>query len=155
MSGREDRIRRRAYEIWEREGRPAGREEEHWHKAAREVEAEDAAGSAPGASEMPRRGRAASGARKPKDQRSGTPPEPEDAAARGPKASTAKTGASDVSEVQPMKKVAASRRKPTDQASATPPKPKEAAARSPKATSESIAKAVASTRRRTSKQTGG
>jgi Protein of unknown function (DUF2934) len=32
-----ERIRRRAYEIWECEGRPAGREQEHWEQAEREV----------------------------------------------------------------------------------------------------------------------
>ncbi|SKA36350.1 DUF2934 domain-containing protein [Consotaella salsifontis] len=31
-------IRNRAYEIWEREGRPNGREHEHWAEAAREIE---------------------------------------------------------------------------------------------------------------------
>jgi len=29
----EDEIRRHAYEIWEREGRPEGRAEEHWRQA--------------------------------------------------------------------------------------------------------------------------
>ena len=37
----EERIRRRAHEIWEREGRPEGRHEEHWARARREVEAEE------------------------------------------------------------------------------------------------------------------
>ncbi len=44
----EERIRRRAHEIWEREGRPEGRHEEHWAWARREVEAEEG-GSPPGA----------------------------------------------------------------------------------------------------------
>lgn len=39
-SDREERIRRRAYEIWEREGKPDGREAEHWDKAAAEIDAE-------------------------------------------------------------------------------------------------------------------
>ena len=30
-------IRERAYAIWEREGKPAGRERQHWEQAAREV----------------------------------------------------------------------------------------------------------------------
>ncbi|TIY01229.1 MAG: DUF2934 domain-containing protein [Mesorhizobium sp.] len=38
---REERIRRRAHEIWEREGRPEGREREHWDQAVQEIEAED------------------------------------------------------------------------------------------------------------------
>ncbi|MDX8515378.1 DUF2934 domain-containing protein [Mesorhizobium captivum] len=37
---REERIKRRAYEIWEREGRPKGREQEHWDQAVQEIEAE-------------------------------------------------------------------------------------------------------------------
>ncbi len=43
----EDRIRRRAHGVWEREGRPEGRHEEHWGQARREVEAEEG-GSSPG-----------------------------------------------------------------------------------------------------------
>ena len=37
----EERIRRRAHAIWEREGRPEGRREEHWAQARREIEAEE------------------------------------------------------------------------------------------------------------------
>lgn len=33
MVDREQRIRKRAYEIWEGEGRPEGREAEHWDRA--------------------------------------------------------------------------------------------------------------------------
>lgn len=40
----EQHIRQRAYEIWERAGRPDGREHEHWAQALREIEA---AGLAP------------------------------------------------------------------------------------------------------------
>lgn len=39
-SDREQRIRERAYEIWEREGRPQGRAAEHWARAAGEIAAE-------------------------------------------------------------------------------------------------------------------
>ena len=39
MDDREERIRRRAYEIWEREGR-AGSPEDHWYRAERELDAE-------------------------------------------------------------------------------------------------------------------
>jgi hypothetical protein len=31
------RIRERAYSLWEQEGRPEGRAEEHWHAARREL----------------------------------------------------------------------------------------------------------------------
>ncbi|MGX9179683.1 DUF2934 domain-containing protein [Mesorhizobium sp. BHbdii] len=37
---REARIRRRAHEIWEREGRPEGRQRERWDQAVQEIEAE-------------------------------------------------------------------------------------------------------------------
>jgi hypothetical protein len=43
----EDRVRQRAHEIWEREGRPEGRHEEHWKQAMDEISAE-AGGMAPG-----------------------------------------------------------------------------------------------------------
>jgi hypothetical protein len=33
----EQRIRERAYHMWEREGRPAGRAEAHWHAAKLEL----------------------------------------------------------------------------------------------------------------------
>lgn len=39
----EERIRRRAHAIWEEEGRPEGRQEEHWRRARREL----ASGSGP------------------------------------------------------------------------------------------------------------
>lgn len=37
MASLEARIRERAYAIWEHEGRPEGREQEHWERAAREI----------------------------------------------------------------------------------------------------------------------
>lgn len=45
----EHRIRLRAYEIWEEEGKPDGRAEEHWMRARRELE------SAPDPNEEPLR----------------------------------------------------------------------------------------------------
>src|SRR5829696_5746272 len=38
MSDKEQRIRVRAYAIWEGEGRHEGRAEEHWRQAEREIE---------------------------------------------------------------------------------------------------------------------
>lgn len=35
------RVRARAYEIWEQEGRPEGRHLDHWARAAQEVSAEE------------------------------------------------------------------------------------------------------------------
>jgi|KBSMisStandDraft_5_1062788.scaffolds.fasta_scaffold4873882_1 hypothetical protein len=37
---RQARIRECAYHIWEREGRPHGKEHDHWHRAAQEVDSE-------------------------------------------------------------------------------------------------------------------
>jgi hypothetical protein len=40
----EKRILNRAYEIWERNGRPEGREDEFWHQAEQELRAEEERG---------------------------------------------------------------------------------------------------------------
>jgi DUF2934 family protein len=50
VADRDGRIRQRAYEIWEREGRPHGRDREHWRQAEAELAAELPAG-------VPRTGR--------------------------------------------------------------------------------------------------
>ncbi len=42
-SDAEEKVRARARQIWEREGRPDGRHEEHWAQAQHEIENEDAA----------------------------------------------------------------------------------------------------------------
>ena len=44
----QDRIRRRAYEIWEREGSPGGRAEEFWEQAIASISAEGAQAVNPG-----------------------------------------------------------------------------------------------------------
>ena len=41
----QERIRQRAHEIWEEEGRPEGRHAEHWAQASRELEAEGGEGA--------------------------------------------------------------------------------------------------------------
>jgi hypothetical protein len=33
QSGDEENVRRIAYELWEKEGRPHGRHDQHWHEA--------------------------------------------------------------------------------------------------------------------------
>jgi hypothetical protein len=38
---KEQRIRERAYRLWEEEGRQRGREKEHWERACAEIEEED------------------------------------------------------------------------------------------------------------------
>ncbi len=38
----EDRVRQRAHEIWEREGHPQGRHDEHWRQALEELQGEGA-----------------------------------------------------------------------------------------------------------------
>lgn len=42
---REQRLRRRAYDVWEREGRPEGRAEEHWRAAESDEAGDDPASS--------------------------------------------------------------------------------------------------------------
>ena len=42
-SEKQRRIKERAYALWEAEGQLHGRHEEHWHRAAREIEAEETA----------------------------------------------------------------------------------------------------------------
>lgn len=42
---RDKRIQMRAYEIWEREGRPEGRESSHWEQARAEIDGEGGAGA--------------------------------------------------------------------------------------------------------------
>jgi hypothetical protein len=37
---KQKRIEQRAYLFWEAEGQPHGRHEEHWHRAARQIETE-------------------------------------------------------------------------------------------------------------------
>jgi hypothetical protein len=37
----EERVRKRAYEIWEKAGRPDGQHDAHWEQARREIEAEE------------------------------------------------------------------------------------------------------------------
>ena len=38
---REQRIRERAHQIWESEGRPDGQDQSHWERASREIEEEE------------------------------------------------------------------------------------------------------------------
>lgn len=39
----DERVRIRAYHLWERDGRPLGRNDEYWAKALAEIHAEDRA----------------------------------------------------------------------------------------------------------------
>jgi len=63
-------IERRAYEIWEAEGRPAGRADAHWEAAERELTAAQPASATPTESALERRtavlGKPAAKARAPK-----------------------------------------------------------------------------------------
>jgi hypothetical protein len=47
MDDHEDRIRRRAYHLWEEAGRPEGRSDEFWHAARAEIAEEEALEAAP------------------------------------------------------------------------------------------------------------
>jgi hypothetical protein len=44
-SDSDTRIQERAYAIWEAEGRPHGKHDEHWHRAAEEIARESEAAS--------------------------------------------------------------------------------------------------------------
>ena len=70
MTDREEKIRQRAYSIWEQEGHPHGRAEHHWQRAAREVEGQPevaaaerpvSASAAPAEKPAPQRRKAATG----------------------------------------------------------------------------------------------
>lgn len=41
LTSREERVRRRAYELWEAAGKPAGDHERFWHQAEAELAAEE------------------------------------------------------------------------------------------------------------------
>ena len=51
MDDRQRKIRDRAYAIWEREGRPEGREHQHWEQAQQEIDDEGGDERAPLAGE--------------------------------------------------------------------------------------------------------
>jgi hypothetical protein len=51
----EERVQVRAYEIWEREGRPEGRAQEHWDQACRELGIQDDDGTRSWSSSRDRR----------------------------------------------------------------------------------------------------
>lgn len=53
---RNEMIRARAYEIWEEEGRPAGRESEHWRQAEMELDEAAAENATPHGETVVRRG---------------------------------------------------------------------------------------------------
>lgn len=44
MDDREERIRAKAYELWQEAGQPEGREVEHWEEAERMINAQDTDG---------------------------------------------------------------------------------------------------------------
>ena len=68
-----ERIRQRAYELWESEGRPQGRDREHWERAERELSAGAGAGGqdAPSPAARGSKGRAATPAAAPSSEDGG------------------------------------------------------------------------------------
>src|SRR5690349_5007699 len=115
----EDRIKQRAYEIWEREGRPHGRGDVHWSMAVQEIRAEDgwvddASGSAEPTDDLSRQLGSAEASLAPE----GIEPAPEEPAAPVRKPRTKKTVAPKVEAVAE---------------SAEEPKPKARKAAAPKA----------------------
>jgi hypothetical protein len=57
-SDREERIKERAYALWLAEGRAHGKHQDHWHRAEREIAAEEGVGKAAGAGTAHRTSRA-------------------------------------------------------------------------------------------------
>ncbi len=57
MEDRTRRIEERAHSLWEMEGRPHGRDAQHWQQAEREIDAEDAARASAAAADTTARGR--------------------------------------------------------------------------------------------------
>jgi len=45
MDAREERIKAKAHELWEADGKPEGRDREHWEQAAKLVEEEERVGA--------------------------------------------------------------------------------------------------------------
>jgi Protein of unknown function (DUF2934) len=70
----EERIRTRAYELWEAEGRPGGREVEHWLQAAQEVAAANGESRVTAAAPPARRTRSATGGSTARRTATATPP---------------------------------------------------------------------------------
>jgi hypothetical protein len=53
MGDREQRIRERAFALWQAAGRPEGREHEHWQEAERAIDEAESMASTPGATAAP------------------------------------------------------------------------------------------------------
>ena len=68
MPKQENQIAERSYHIWEREGRPDGRDQQHWFQALAELQAESASPEAPSS-----RRAAAATSRKPASSRKRRP----------------------------------------------------------------------------------
>ena len=62
MPDREQKIRERAHQIWEQEGRPDGREQEHWERPSREVDAKEGSEGTPSGDAPPPTGTGSTGA---------------------------------------------------------------------------------------------
>jgi len=46
-SNRDEKIRQRAYELWERDGAQHGRDQDYWHEAVEQIDAEERAEKSP------------------------------------------------------------------------------------------------------------
>jgi hypothetical protein len=105
-----ERVAARAYEIWEREGRPPNKEAEHWQRAEQEVAREE------GAQQM---GGRSDGAAAPDVDTRPAPPlnaaPPLGAAERAPGGAVQNDAAqNDAAQKRPLKKPTRSRRKTAD-----------------------------------------
>ena len=104
---RQERIRQRAHAIWEREGRPHGADERHWHQAAGEIEAEDKKPGKRAASAKPAKSAAAKPAKAPAKATEAKAAKAPAALAKAAPAKVAKAPAAAVKAAKPAPKKAA------------------------------------------------
>ncbi|WP_368856826.1 DUF2934 domain-containing protein [Paracoccus acridae] len=135
MEDRTRRIEERAHSLWEMEGRPHGRDAQHWQQAEREIDAEDAARASATSADTTARGR------KPRPKAAATKARKTAQASQGPEASPTADAAAE----EPAK---ARGRKPKAAAGDEPEAPKAKRARPPKAEAGTPAAASASGRGR-------
>lgn len=135
MEDRTRRIEERAHSLWEMEGRPHGRDAQHWQQAEREIDAEDAARASLTSADTATKGR------KPKPKAAATKAIKTAQASQGPEAGPTVDAATE----EPVKTRG---REPKAAAGDEPAAPKAKRGRPPKAAAETPAAASASGRGR-------
>ncbi|MBT9369110.1 DUF2934 domain-containing protein [Rhizobium sp. CSW-27] len=109
MADSNEWIRNRAYALWEEEGRPHGRDAEHWARACEEFEAQSEATEKPAAAVTASRTRKAASPATEAPVSTAEPKKPK--ASAKTKTATAKAPAKPVAEPKPVEPIAAPARK--------------------------------------------